>query len=110
MKARAGEKSPAHGNGEFRRQWLSAPDAFHSAEMPKRDLPDREENDGNLVDLREHLLRRAARSDGGGRVSSARTIDLGRLPTRQIWRRRRPRFTRFDAMWIGLIGCIGFLL
>ena len=75
--------------------------------MPKHDLPDNTENRSNLIDFREHLRRR---------IDQSAQDDDAPEPARTEWETfrqaengdgKRPRFGRYDLLWLGMILAIG---
>jgi hypothetical protein len=77
--------------------------------MPKHDLPDGNETGGNLIDIREHLRRRAGLPAQDNDDQELEMSDW------EIYRRaeygdgKRPGFSRYDALCLGLILSIGWI-
>lgn len=81
--------------------------------MPKHDLPDGNEAGSNLIDFREHLRRRVNPSlqDKGDPKSEASDWEIYRHA--EYGDGKRPSFSRYDLLWLGMIlatGCIFWML
>jgi hypothetical protein len=75
--------------------------------MPKHDLPDSTEDRGNLIDFREHLRRRIGRSEQ--ETQEPTRTDRETFRQAENGDGRRPRFGRYDLLWLGMILAIGYI-
>lgn len=78
--------------------------------MPKHDLPDGNETESNLIDFRAHLRRRAERSAQNDDEPKSETADWDIYRRAEYGDGQRPRFGRYDLLWLGLILSIGWML
>jgi len=75
--------------------------------MPKYDLPDSNEDRGNLIDFGEHLRRRIGRSAQGNDAPEPARTDWETFRQAENGDGARPRFNRHDLLWLGMILAIG---
>jgi len=100
------------GGHPLERQTLMHPGARYlilAFAMPQHDLPDGNETGSNLIDFREHLRRRASlpAKDNDDPKPEATAWEAYRHA--EYGDGKRPRFSRYDALWIGLILSIGWI-
>lgn len=71
--------------------------------MPQHDLPDGHETESNLIDFRKHLRARIQLSaqDNDDPAPEASDWDVYRHAEHSDG--KRPGFTRYDLLWVGLI-------
>jgi len=78
--------------------------------MPQHDLPHGDETESNLVDFSKYMRRRIELSAQDNLEAQPEITDREIFEHAEYGDGKRPRFSRFDLMWIGLIVTIGWML
>jgi hypothetical protein len=75
--------------------------------VPKHDRPDSNEDRGNLINFREHLRRRIGQSAQDSDAQESARTDWETFRQAENGDGKRPRFNRYDLLWLGMILAIG---
>jgi hypothetical protein len=78
--------------------------------MPKHDIPDGDEKiDGNLIDFRDYLRRRTESSAPEKSAPEPEASDWEVYRHAEYADGKRPRFSRYDLIWVAMILVIGWI-
>jgi len=78
--------------------------------MPKHDIPDRDERETNLIDFRDYLRRRADPTADDRRDPEPEAPDWETYRHAEYGDGQRPRFGRYDLIWVAMILVIGWII
>ncbi|PXA87160.1 hypothetical protein DMC47_32995 [Nostoc sp. 3335mG] len=79
-------------------------------DMPRHDIPDRDERDSNLIDFRDYLNRRVGPATQDRREPERETSDRDAYRYAEYGDGKRPKFSRFDLIWVAMIVALGWIV
>jgi hypothetical protein len=77
--------------------------------MAKHDVPDGDDADSNVIDLREHLRRRVSQTLQDNDDADPEASEWDRYRHAEYGDGKRPKFNRYDLLWIAMIVVIGWI-
>lgn len=82
----------------------------YATDMPRHDIPDRDESETNLIDFRDYLRRRVHPTAQDRSDPEPEASKWEQYRHAEYGDGKRPRFSRHDLIWVAMVLAIGWIM